>query len=155
MSIRFNDMFIESAFNEGCFVTAGDNPMVCSWGFVGVMWGKKLFIAPIRDSRFTKGLVDKSGEFGVSIPSAGTMKKELGFCGSKSGRDFDKWKETGLQKKNAQKIKTALVDGCAKYFECKVVGVLSMKGMDISAVQNWYPTDDLHNLFFGEIIAEY
>ena len=80
-----NMQFMNSAFNTGAFVTSGDNVMVASWGFVGVMWGKKVFVAPIRDSRYTKQMLDKTGEFTVSVPAAGSMKKELAFCGSKSG----------------------------------------------------------------------
>lgn len=73
---NFEDMgFMNSAFNTGAFVTSGDNVMVASWGFVGVMWGKKVFVAPIRDSRYTKEMLDKTGEFTVSVPAAGTMKK--------------------------------------------------------------------------------
>ena len=62
---EFKDMdFMNSAFNTGAFVTSGDNVMVASWGFVGVMWGKKVFVAPIRDSRYTKEMLDKTGECG-------------------------------------------------------------------------------------------
>ena len=153
---EFKDMdFMNSAFNTGAFVTSGDNVMVASWGFVGVMWGKKVFVAPIRDSRYTKEMLDKTGEFTVSVPAPGTMKKELGFCGSKSGRDYDKWAETGMKKKAAKVVGTCLVEGCERYFECRVLGVLPMGDMDLSAVEEWYPTGDKHNFYFGEIVAEY
>ena len=109
---RFENMdFMNSAFNTGAFVTSGGNVMVASWGFVGVMWGKKVFVAPIRDSRYTKEMLDKTGEFTVSVPAAGTMKKELAFCGSKSGRDFDKWAETGMVQRPAKEVGTVVVDG--------------------------------------------
>lgn len=147
--------FMNSAFNGGAFVTSGDNVMVASWGFVGVMWGKKVFVAPIRDSRYTKDMLDKTGEFTVSVPKTGEMKKEIAFCGSKSGRDFDKWKETGMEKQPAKSVDTCVVKGCERYFECKVIGVLPMGDMDISAVEKWYPTRDMHNFYFGEIVAEY
>ena len=100
---KFENMdFMNNAFTTGAFVTSGDNVMVASWGFVGVMWGKKVFVAPVRDSRYTKVMLDKTGEFTVSVPAAGTMKKEIAFCGSKSGRDYDKWAETGMKKKAAK-----------------------------------------------------
>lgn len=153
---NFEDMgFMNSAFNTGAFVTSGDNVMVASWGFVGVMWGKKVFVAPIRDSRYTKELLDKTGEFTVSVPAAGTMKKELAFCGSKSGRDYDKWAETGMKKQAAKEVGTCVVAGCERYFECRVLGVLPMGDMDISRVAQWYAGGDLHNFYFGEIVAEY
>jgi len=153
---NFEDMgFMNSAFNTGAFVTSGDNVMVASWGFVGVMWGKKVFVAPIRDSRYTKEMLDKTGEFTVSVPAAGTMKKELAFCGSKSGRDCGKGAETGMKKQAAKEVGTCVVAGCERYFECRVLGVLPMGDMDISRVAQWYASGDLHNFYFGEIVAEY
>lgn len=153
---KFENMdFMSTAFTTGAFVASGDNVMVASWGFVGVMWGKKVFVAPIRDSRFTKEMIDKTGEFTVSVPAEGDMKAAIAFCGSKSGRDYDKWKETGLVRKKAQVVSAPLVEGCVRYFECKVIGVLPMGDMDISAVKQWYPTADMHNFYFGEIVAEY
>ena len=159
---KFENMdFMNSAFNTGCFVTADDNPMVCSWGFVGVMWGKKIFIAPIRECRHTNGLIKKTMEFTVSVPAEGTFKKELAFCGTKSGRDYDKWAETGMEKQPAKSVGTCAVKGCQKYYECKVVGVVPMGDMDVSQVPKWYSgTDqysnsDRHVFYFGEIIEEY
>lgn len=154
---KFEDLeALNTAFNTGAFVVSGDNVMVASWGFVGVMWGKKIFIAPIRDSRYTKEFIDKTGEFTVSVPKQGGMKYAIAFCGSKSGRDFDKWKEAGLERIKAKSVGTSVVGGCEKYFECKVIGALSMKDMDISAFkERWYPTMDMHNFYFGEIIEEY
>ena len=153
---KFENMdFMNNAFTTGAFVTSGDNVMVASWGFVGVMWGKKVFVAPVRDSRYTKFMLDKTGDFTVSVPAVGTMKKEIAFCGSKSGREYDKWAETGMKKKAAKVVGTCLVEGCERYFECRVLGVLPMGDMDLSAVEEWYPTGDKHNFYFGEIVAEY
>lgn len=146
---------LESGLNTGAFVVSGDNVMVASWGFVGVMWGKKVFVAPIRDSRFTKEFIDKTKEFTISIPKAGTMKDELIFCGRNSGRDNDKWKETGLEKVNAKSVDTVVVGNCERYFECKVLAMIPMGDMDTTPFAKWYPTDDKHNFYFGEIIEEY
>lgn len=154
--IKFEDCnAMNTAFNTGAFVCSGGNVMVASWGFIGTMWGKKVFVAPIRDSRFTKEKIDVTGEFTVSVPAEGAMKKEIAFCGSKSGRDFDKWKETGLKKVAARTAGGCVVGGCVKYYECKVLGVVPMGGMDLTPVAKWYATPDLHNFYFGEIVEEY
>ena len=133
---EFKNMdFMESAFNSGCFVTADDNPMVCSWGFVGVMWGKKIFIAPIRECRHTYGLLEKTREFTVSVPEAGTFKKELGFCGSKSGRDYDKWAETGMEKQPAKSVGTCVALIFYLFVQCFLV-LSHMSGQR----RQWHPT---------------
>ena len=72
------------------------NSMTISWGMVGIEWGKPIFVTFIRENRFTRSLIEKTGEFTVSIPIDDSAKKILGFCGSKSGRDIDKAKEIGL-----------------------------------------------------------
>ncbi len=160
--IDFSSMdSLNTAFSTGAFVTSSDNVMVCSWGFVGVMWWKKIFIAPIRDSRFTKEFVEKTGEFTVSIPFLGEMKSQIAFCGTKSGRDHDKWAEAEIEKVRAKKVDSYVVGGCEKYIECKVIGKLDMKNFDISEINKAYPISekypkgDLHNFYFGEIVAEY
>ena len=79
------------------------NPMTIGWGTLGVEWGRELFVAYVRSSRFTYGLIEKSGEFTVSVPMRTGEKDRdqrinqiLAVCGSKSGRDMDKVAELGL-----------------------------------------------------------
>ena len=68
------------------------NTMTIGWGTLGVEWGKPLFTVFVRQSRYTKELLDKNGEFTINVPLKGTDRKQaLGFCGSKSGRDVDKF----------------------------------------------------------------
>ena len=80
-------------------VTSGDesgyNTMTASWGSLGTMWGKSVAVTVIRPQRYTKEFIDKNEYFTVSFLKDGN-KDKLSFCGSKSGRDFDKAKETGL-----------------------------------------------------------
>ena len=56
---RFDDLScLDTAFSSGAFLCSGDNVMVASWGMIGVMWGKKVFVAPVRESRYTKEFID-------------------------------------------------------------------------------------------------
>lgn len=153
--MKFEDDNLTSWTTKGGFLVSGDNVMTASWGFIGVMWGKKVAIVPVRDSRYTKEFMDKTGEFTFSVPALGELTKELGICGSKSGRDVNKWELTGLQKLPAKAVATSVVGGCAKYFECKVLTVLDMDKLNLADFAPWYPTGDKHNFYFGEVVAEY
>ncbi len=155
--IEFKNMekSLESMLNTGAFLTSDENPMTISWGMVGVMWGKKIVVAVVRDSRFTKTLIDQNGEFTLSIPKQGEMKEQLAFCGSKSGRDCDKWTECGMKQQDSQKLKSKVVAGCEKYFECKVLTMTTMNGANLENIEKWYATNDMHNFYFAEIVAEY
>ena len=59
---RFDNLScLDTALNTGAFLCSGDNVMVISWGMIGVMWGKKVFVAPVRESRYTKEFIDRLG----------------------------------------------------------------------------------------------
>lgn len=68
------------------------NSMVIGWGHVGVLWSLPVFVAYVRQSRYTKAQLDRTGEFTVSAPlEGGRLSQEvMRVCGSQSGRDVDK-----------------------------------------------------------------
>ena len=63
------------------------NTMTIGWGKIGIEWGKPIFIAYVRESRYTKTMLEQSGEFTVNIPMGELDKKILAYCGTKSGRN--------------------------------------------------------------------
>lgn len=145
---------------QGAFLTAGgagqENVMTVGWGMFGVMWYKRILVVPVRESRYTKELIDKNGEFGVSVPKSGEFLKELGFCGNKSGRDVDKFEAAKLVKRKANKINTCLVDSCEKYYECKLICKVPLTAdiLPEDIKKSAYARPDYHVLYLGEIIAE-
>ena len=44
------------------------NTMTIGWGTIGIQWRKPIFIAFVRESRYTKELLDKNPEFTINIP---------------------------------------------------------------------------------------
>ena len=144
---------------HGCFVVAGERPnvMTASWGFFGEMWGKKVAVVPVRDSRFTKSIIDEKQEFTLCVPFGDKYKKELLYCGTKSGRDCDKVKDLCLKITPAKKVDTYVIDGCGAYYECKVLQVMNFSGQEISPfVKKAYgEKPDYHNFYFAEIVEEY
>lgn len=148
---------VEKLASGGVFLASGSNVMTVGWGYFGVMWGKKVFVAAIRPSRYTNSLVEDSKEFTLSVPAPNAFAGELAYVGTKSGRNTDKWEGCGLKKIKAKSVDAYVVDGCRHYFECKVLSTLSLKQGDIpEADLRWYPTgDDYHNLYISEIVDSY
>ena len=86
---------------EWLLITAEDpdthevNTMTASWGCVGVLWNKPVAVCFIRPQRHTHPIALKAARLSLSVlPEA--YRDALRFCGTKSGRDYDKFKETGL-----------------------------------------------------------
>lgn len=148
---------------------AGDtlNTMTIGWGMLGIEWGKPIFIALVRESRFTKGLIEESGEFTVNIPYGDIDSKILGFCGTKSGRDVDKFATLGLTTEDSLVIKTPGIRQLPLTLECKVLYTQPQKLSAIpqDILDRYYPQDvdgtapgknrDFHIAYYGEIVNAY
>ena len=88
---------------KGAFLTvkAGSelNTMTIGWATTGHIWRKNVFMIAVRESRHTFGLIERADNFTVSVPTL-DYKKEVLFCGTKSGRDVDKFKAGDLKTAN-------------------------------------------------------
>ena len=70
-------------------ITSGDedkaNTMTASWGGVGVLWGSDVVYIFVRQSRYTKEFIDKTGHFSISFLGE-EYRKALQHLGTVSGR---------------------------------------------------------------------
>ncbi|AGB40341.1 conserved protein of DIM6/NTAB family [Halobacteroides halobius DSM 5150] len=149
------------ALAKGAFLTvqANDevNTMTIGWGSIGYIWGQPVFMVMVRGSRYTYQLIENSDEFTVSIPLQGKMKEELSFCGSKSGRDYDKFAECDLTALEGKEVDTPVIDGCDLHYECKIKFKQPMDKENLDQVvdEEWYAQEGYHTLYFGEIVTCY
>ena len=92
--------FFEAIGKEWMLVTAGTkekfNTMTASWGGIGWLWNKPVAFVFIRPERYTYEFVEKNDYLTLSFLGE-ENKKIHAVCGSKSGRNMDKVKETGLK----------------------------------------------------------
>ncbi len=91
----------------------------------------------VAPRRYSHGLIEETGEFVVNVPSIG-LEDEMHYCGVKSGRDVDKFAETGLTAIPSLKVRPPRIEECFGHIECKVV-------------QSHVCGD--HTLFVGEVVA--
>ncbi|WP_294157346.1 flavin reductase family protein [uncultured Selenomonas sp.] len=137
------------------------NAMTISWGALGIDWRHPTFTTYVRESRFTKGLLDKTGVFNIAIGAGEQAKKVLGVCGSKSGRDMDKVKECGLTLVEPEVNDVPAIQEFPLTLECKVVFKQQKDPMAMTREnrEQFYPeTDgkrDNHIIYEGEIVAAY
>jgi len=145
---------------QGAFLTVKadniTNTMTIGWATIGIIWQRPIFMIAVRDSRHTFTLIEKTDNFTVSIPSVKDYNKAIAFCGTKSGRDFDKFKECNLTIKPAQHIDTPIIDIPGVHYECRIVYKSAMDSRFLDQNLNGlYPNKDYHTLYFGEILACY
>lgn len=143
------------------------NTMTIGWGKIGIEWGKPIFIAYVRESRYTRKMLELNGEFTVNVPYGDVDTKILGYCGTKSGRDTDKITELGLTLEDPLSISVPGIRELPLTLECKVI---YKQQQDLSAIPTdllecYYPQNgdnsyhgsnrDYHIAFYGEIVNAY
>ena len=162
---------ILEALPKGILLTskAGDrvNSMTIGWGMLGIEWSTPVFVAFIREHRFTRELLDKNPEFTVNVPFGDFNKKILGVCGAKCGRNLDKIAEAGLTLVASEKISVPAVKELPLTLECKIV---YQQQQELPAIieeyrTKFYPQDvdgaavganrDAHIAYYGEIVNAY
>jgi flavin reductase (DIM6/NTAB) family NADH-FMN oxidoreductase RutF len=146
---------ISQMITDGCLITAGNiekfNTMTIGWGMLGTIWRKDTFMCFVRPSRYTYEFMEKNEYFTVSFyyPS---KKRQLSILGTKSGRNTDKVKEVGFTPipcEDSVTFKEAYMT-----LLCKKIYFQDMDSSHFpeSVSKIYYSTNDVHRLYFGEII---
>lgn len=152
--IRFNPFKLIG--KDWMLITAGTedgfNTMTASWGGMGVLWEKKVCFSVVRPTRYTYRFLEENDTYTLSFFSS-RFKKALTICGTKSGRDTDKVRESGLE---------PAFDGDAVFFrqarlvfECRKLYFQDIipANFRYSDLERFYPEKDYHRMYVGEIIG--
>ncbi len=158
------DNFIKSIGYEWMLVTAGTleswNTMTAAWGTMGFLWDRPVAISFVRPSRYTYEFMESTDYHTLSFFHK-TDKAALQYCGTHSGRDVDKEKETGLvpveldfHTVTFEQVRLAIV--CKKIY-CDDIKETLIKEKSINS---HYPEEsngkrDLHRMYIGEVVKSY
>ncbi len=91
----------------------------------------------IRPERYSYGIIKKTGEFVINLTTE-ALARATDWCGVKSGRDFDKFKEMGLTPVPAQKVQAPLIKESPLNIECRVLDIRPLGS---------------HDMFLAEVVA--
>ncbi len=91
----------------------------------------------IRPSRHSCSLIEKLGEYVINIPNTDQIR-EMDFCGTRTGRKVNKWKELNLTREKGSKVKVPLIKEFQINIECKVVKKIK---------------HGTHVIYLGEVLA--
>lgn len=141
---------------DWALLTAGSkqkaNTMTVSWGGVGVLWGKNVVFVFVRDSRYTKELIDAGDFFSLTFMDE-KYRDALRYCGSHSGRDGDKIAAAGLSLDYRHGI--PYIDEGNLVFVCEKMSatpITDASFLDPEIAEKWYGDHDMHTMYVGQIM---
>lgn len=104
-------------------VTCGADPL--EWNMLTVAWTGTVCTNPamcyvsIRPERHSLPIIERCGEFTINLTTE-DMVRAVDWAGVRSGRNFDKWKETGLTPLPGDKVSSPTIDESPLAVECRV-----------------------------------
>ena len=116
----------------------GEEKNIITIGWTGIINSDPpITYISVRKSRHSHHLIEKTGEFVINLTTE-KLAFAADYCGVKSGRDVDKFKEMRLTPESADIVKCPMIAQSPINLECRVIEVKS------------YPT---HDMFIAEIVA--
>lgn len=114
-----------------------DNIITVAWTGTVCTNPAMLYIS-VRPERYSYHMIRESGEFVVNLTTE-QLAKATDWCGVRSGKDTDKWKETGLTRGKAVNLQFApVIEECPVNIECRVTEVKELGS---------------HHMFLAEVMA--
>ena len=84
----------------------------------------------VRPERYSYGLIMEDMQFTVNLTTA-AMARATDWCGVRSGRDYDKWKETGLTPVPGVSVTCPYIAESPLAIECRVRDVIHLGSHDM------------------------
>jgi len=130
------------------------NVMTIGWGTIGIVWSRPIFTVLVRPSRYTYQFIEESGVFTVNVPTP-EMSEYVLFCGTRSGRDHDKFAKFQMSITPGQTVSAVTLDACPLVYECKVVQKNDVipATFDPAITSSYYRRGDFHRVYYGEILG--
>lgn len=92
----------------------------------------------VRPERYSYPMIKETGEFVVNLTTE-ALVKATDYCGVRSGKDVDKWKEACLTKGKANELRYApIIEECPVNIECKVTEIKELGS---------------HHMFIAEVVS--
>lgn len=84
----------------------------------------------VRPERYSYEIIRQNMEFTICL-TTGSMARATDWCGVRSGRDYDKWKETGLTPAEGIKVACPYVEESPLCIECRVTEIVHLGSHDM------------------------
>ncbi|MBR1642099.1 MAG: flavin reductase family protein [Butyrivibrio sp.] len=109
----------------------GETPNIITVAWAGnVCTNPPMLSISVRKERFSHGIIKDTGEFVVNLVGR-DLVKAADWCGVRSGRDFDKFKEMHLTPQESRKVSCPGIAESPVNIECRVNKILELGSHDM------------------------
>ncbi len=101
----------------------GENPNIITVAWTGTICTNPAMVyISVRPERYSYDIIKETGEFVINLTTK-QLARAVDYCGVRSGRDVDKFKEMKLTPKVAEHVCAPLIEESPVNIECKVTDI--------------------------------
>ena len=115
-------------------VSCGESPE--EYNIITIAWTGTICSDPpmsyisVRPGRHSHGIISRTGEFVINLTTE-ELARATDWCGCRSGRKYNKWKEMSLTPAPARKVKAPVIAESPVNIECVVKQVIPLGTHDM------------------------
>ncbi len=109
----------------------GEKPNIITVAWAGnVCTNPAMLSISVRKERYSYDIIKESGEFVVNLTNR-KLTKAADWCGVRSGKDYDKYKEMNLTPQKSQKVSCPGIEESPVNIECKLHSIIELGSHDL------------------------
>ncbi|WP_319479888.1 flavin reductase family protein [uncultured Draconibacterium sp.] len=122
-------------------VSCGENPE--EYNIITIAWTGTINSDPpmcyisVRPGRHSYDIIKRTGEFVINLTTE-KLAKATDWCGCRSGRKYNKWKEMNLTPAPAKMVKAPIIEESPVNIECRVKDIVELGS---------------HHMFISEVVS--
>ena len=117
---------------------AGEKPNIITVAWTGTVCSSPAMVSiSVRPERYSYNMIEETGEYVINLVTE-DLVRAMDYCGVRSGRDVDKWKECGLTPVPSETVNCPAIAESPVNIECRVTQKLELGS---------------HHMFLAEVTA--
>ena len=131
------------------------NLLTLGWGQIGPFYhDNPVFVIAVTPLRYSWRFLEDIPEFVIAIPND-ALRPAADLCGTKSGRDMDKFKAAGLTPVPSAHVRPPSIAECPINVECRIYASVAPPHNLLTPEHRQRPLDEQHTIYFAEILGTY
>ena len=131
------------------------NLLTLGWGQMGRSYhGNPIFVIAVSPPRYSFRFLEQVPEFVIAVPDD-ALEEAVALCGTKSGRDMDKFEAAGLTPVPSRHVRPPSVLECPINVECRIYTRIAPPHMLLTPEHRQSPIEKQHTIYFAEVVGTY
>jgi len=131
------------------------NLLTLGWGHIGPHYhGHPILVIAVAPPRHSWRFLESVPEFVIAVPDDG-LRGAVELCGTKSGRDLDKFKAAGLTPVPSVHVRAPSILECPINVECRIYTRIHPPHMLLTPEHRESPVEEQHTIYFAEVLGTF